>query len=357
MERKIEKLKYIFYPILILFVPLYYGIFLLLKWLRSSKQKKFKNVKIVCIGNATLGGSGKTTLVKKLAEDLKKQNKQVAIATRGYKRKCKLDVLLKPDYNYPANHVEIFGDEPFMLFSELKVPISVSFDRLKAIQKLVDNYPDIKTIISDDGYQNFTFYKDINVLLINVYDIIKNNLFIFPLGNLREPLKAALKRSNFVVFTHCEIVSSRVLKKVKERILKIKPDIKLITSFYQIKSFVDIYSGNSFTLSEFRWLNNKIAICCAIGNPESFVEMLRIEGFEIKHKFFYSDHHWYSKQDIEKIRKKTNLAVVTTSKDAVKIKPLFEVLKKSYVENFYSCEVELKIVEGQNSWTELINSL
>lgn len=357
MERKIEKLRYILFPVLVLFVPIYYLCFLLSKFLRCLNQKKFSGVKIICVGNPTLGGAGKTTLVKKIVSELKQQNKKVAIITRGYKRKCKMDYILKIDTCYPKDHVEFIGDEPFMLFSELNVPISVSHNRKKAIQNVIDNYPDIKIIVSDDGYQNFTFYKDVNILLINLFELAEKKLFLFPLGNLREPLSSALKRADYVILNHSKSISLRVLEKFKKKIRKVKKDIKIMTSYYQIKRFVEIYSDKFLTLSEFRWLHNKIAICCGIGSAKSFVDLLKREGFEIKYKFFYPDHYWYKVNDIKKIKRNKGLPVVTTLKDAVKIKPLSERVKRSYIENFYFCDIEFKFNEGEELWKHLVSSL
>ncbi len=357
MERKIVKLRYILFPVLALFIPVYYLCFLLFKFLKSSKQKKFEGIKIICVGNSTLGGAGKTTLVKKLVIELIQRNKKVAVISRGYKRKCKIDYLLKANTNYPMDYVEFTGDEPFMLFSELNIPVSVSYNRKKAIQNIIYYYPDIKIIISDDGYQNFTFYKDINILIINSYDLIEKKLFLFPLGNLREPIKSSLKRADYVVLNHSNSIPSRVLRKFKEKIKKIKKDLKVITSYYQIKKFVNVHTNEFLTLSEFRWLNHTVAICCGIGSSRSFVDLLKKEGFDIKYKFFYPDHYWYKVEDIKKIRKKTNLAIVTTLKDAVRIKPLFEKIEESYKINFYFCDIEFKIGEGKELWEQLINSL
>lgn len=363
MERKIIKLRYILLPVLVLLVPIYYFIFCLLRYIRTKHQRKFEGVKLICIGNPTLGGSGKTTVVKKLAEELKSRGKNVGIVIRGYKRIEKKEkvVLLENSKKYTSDYIYKTGDEPYMLFSSLNIPVSISSNRVKAIETLYQytfSGQQLEVIISDDGYQNFSFYKDINILLINLYEFTKRKLSLFPLGNLREPLSSAIKRADYVILTHAKIVPEKILKEVKQKVQKFNKSAKIVTAYYKIKNFVSVYNNKSFSLKEFLLLNNKITICCGIGIPEIFERMLISEGFDIKYKFFYSDHYWYKLKDLKYLRKvSNNYPVVMTNKDAVKIIPLLEKHAMLYFDKLFWCDIKLVFDEGEQLWDELINSL
>jgi tetraacyldisaccharide 4'-kinase len=355
MERKIIKiLRYILAPILALLVSLYYFAFLLIKYIRIKKQKKFQNIKVICIGNFTLGGSGKTTVVKKIVEDLKKLGKSCGIITRGYKRKNKNDiVLLLPEKNYGYDYVEKVGDEAFMLFSKLSVPICVSSDRNKAIEILKDK---VSIVISDDGYQNFSFHKDLNVLVINLFDF-KNINFLFPLGNLREPIGSAIKRADYVILNHSKFINSKVVEKAKQRVKKFNKKAKIITSYYKIDNFVNLYTKKSFFIKDFTSHYLNVNICCGLGGGEKiFVNMLRLEGLNVKNKFFYPDHYRYKIEDVKKWAK-FNLPLVLTHKDAVKLFPYLDKLDKFYFEKIFYINIKLEIDEGKDIWKEMINTI
>lgn len=342
-------------PLLAIFVPLYLIGFYLLKHIKMKKQIRFVNKKIVCVGNHTLGGTGKTTIVKELVKELSLRGKNVGVVIRGYKRKGKkitliLDTTLKLDNKF----VKYAGDEPFMLYRSLNVPIAISSNRVEAIKKLCQtNKVDI--IISDDGYQNFTFYKDINILVINLYEYMYKNSFIFPLGRLRESLSSALSSAQYVVLNHVNFVKDEVINEVENKIKKVNKDIKVIKTYYKLKNFVNIYTNESLSVEQFIKLNScDITVVCGIGEPVVFVKMLESNGLNIKYKFIYPDHYWYKNTNLNEW-KKTGHSVVTTYKDAIKIYPLLETVKNTY--KIYYCNIQLEIKEGKELWTTLINSL
>lgn len=351
-------LRIIFLPILVVLSIAYLIVFLFLSLLRRYTQRKLGNLKVVCVGNITLGGSGKTEVVKKIIEDLRsiKPSKQVGIISRGYKRKSKdLLVILSSQKDYPDKYVEKTGDEAFMLFKDLKVPIVISSNKNKAVLKLYKEFSS-EVIVSDDGFQNFSFYKDINILVCNMLELKKTN-FLFPLGNLREPLFLAVKRADYVVLNHIKFLSDSLVERIKNRIKKINNKTNIITTSYKIKNFVNIYSKKVYSPFEFLMLHNKINLFCAVANPFTFKKMLEAEGFDIVEEVFKIDHYWYKSKDIIKICEKNNFPVVVTRKDAVKICLYLNEIKKNYMERFFYVDIYLEIIEGKQIWQELINSL
>jgi len=358
MERKMTKvLLYILLPVRVILVPVYYCIFQIIKFFNKKKQKKFDNVKIVCIGNHTLGGSGKTTIVSFFTEELVKKGKKVGVVMRGYKRKNKEKkvVVLKPNEKVSTEVVEQVGDEAYMLYSKLNIPVAVSSKRVNAISELLKFSPEI--IVSDDGYQNFKFYKDVNVLVINIYDFVKEPQLLFPLGRLREPLFSAVKHAQYVVLNHSKIVRISILADIKNKIKFYNKDVGIISTSYKITDFVNLWSKKMFKPNEFLLFYPNIVVCCGIGRPEIFVRMLKTEGFEIKHQIFYPDHYWYKIKDLKMWKQKINYPVVMTYKDIVKILPLMEKIEPKYFDKIYYCNIKLEINDGVDLWQQLINSL
>ncbi|MEN3014196.1 MAG: tetraacyldisaccharide 4'-kinase [Endomicrobiia bacterium] len=352
----IKFIRFIFFPLLMLLIPVYFFVFCIIMFINKKAQKRFNNLKIVCVGNHTLGGSGKTEIVKKIAQDLKELSKPVAIITRGYKGKTKNEpFFLSLKENHDNRLVKIIGDEAYMLYDKLKVPIVICKNRKKSLEFISKEFSSC-IVISDDGYQNFSFFKDVNILVINLVDF-KKFQFLFPSGNLREPFSLALKRANYVVLNHRKFVSEKIVDKIKKKIKKINKKVLFITTDYKINSFVNIYSKKRFSLVEFLSLYNRIILCCGIGNPLILKRMLEIEGFDIEKKFIYPDHYWYKLKNINKLAKNFKLPVVVTYKDAVKLLYYLGKISKVFLEKFYYIDIELEIVEGKDIWKNIINTL
>lgn len=357
MIKVINFLRITLSPILVLLGGVYLVVFLFLFILRKYTQKKFNNLKVVCVGNITLGGSGKTEVVKKLIEDIKNlhPSKQVGVITRGYKRKSKGLFVLSPKKKYPDKYVEKTGDEAFMLFKDLEIPVAISSDRKKAILELYKSFS-CNIVVSDDGFQNFSFYKDINILVLNMLDF-KKPKFILPLGDLREPFSLAVKRADYIILNHAKFLPDSLVEKIKNKIKKINKKINILTASYKIKNFVNIYSKKIYSPLEFFLTYKNINLLCAIANPFVFRKMLEVEGFNIVESIFKLDHYWYKVKDIIKICQKNNFPIVITKKDFVKIDYYTNKIKKIYMERFFYVDICLEITEGKQLWQNLINSL
>lgn len=358
MEKLGVYLRYALSPILLILSLIYYIGYIISKNLHSKFQVKFPNLKILCVGNPTLGGSGKTVIVERLVKDLQLKGKKVAVVIRGYKRKSKVKsvVVLNPTENIANLYVYDVGDEAFMLFEKCRVPVGVSADRVRSIQLLLKFSPEI--IISDDGYQNFRFYKDVNVLVINLCDFKSKDLYLLPLGKLREPLNSAVKRANYIILNHSQFVSFEQFQKVVNLIKKIKKDVKIISTYYKIQYFASVAnSKKQFKCNEFLLLYPNVSLACGIGKPELFVKTLESEGFRVVHKFFYLDHYWYKTKDVKKWCDISNYPIVLTYKDVVRVMPLVEQLEGMYVNKLYYCDIKLEFNEGEKVWEEMLSTL
>ncbi len=283
----------------ILLLPLstLYYIISKIKWYLSFPYKS--NKKIICIGNITVGGTGKTPVVIKLAQELIKKNLKIGIISRGYKGKLssKNPIIV----NSKIHNSDDVGDEVYMMSSHFnnKIPICICKNRAKAI-KLLEK--DIDIIISDDGFQNNTFYKDINILVFDGIIGTGNN-FILPAGPLRNTTKSIKKSDAIIINRTASDNLLKIIKKYK------KP----------------IFHSEIILKNAKEYKNKEVIAFAGIGNPNKFYYSLQKESIKIKQSINFPDHYNYKKQDLEKIIKLSNdNPILTTEKDYVKIPERFK---------------------------------
>lgn len=254
-----------------------------------TKSTKLENKIVICVGNAMVGGSGKTPTCIFLAELLQEKGYDVCFLTKGYGRKTKGFQKIEPN----QASIEV-GDEPLILIKTSPVYV---FSKYKEI---VENITQIKEkiIIMDDGMQNPYIKKDITFLVVDGIFKFGTELLL-PAGPLRESVKSAVNKSSAVIYINAEDPVCNTSK----------PQFFLQTTFENIpnKSFKYLaFSGLA--------LNKK------------FLYTLKHLHLKVEKFYEFEDHHIYTEAEIEKIIKiasAENLKIVTTEKDIVKIPPQF----------------------------------
>ncbi len=265
--------------------------------------------KVISVGNITLGGTGKTTLVEYLAEKLNSQGRKIAVLSRGYKR----------DTGKPG--AQGIGDEPAMLQRKLPfLQVIVDKNRVRAAFKAIRDYA-ADTFILDDGLQQWRIFKDLEIVTIDTANPF-GNYRMLPAGFLREPL-SALRRADILVLTQAGFVrdSGRLIDKLK----RINCRALIVESIHKPEAFSRVASSDdSLSLDSFR--GKSAAVFSGIGNPQGFEDCVSSLGIKITKLFRFADHHDYTQADIDRIIKaarQMNLdAIITTRKDAVKIREL-----------------------------------
>ena len=158
------------------------------------KEISFKT-KTICIGNLSVGGTGKTPMIEYLIEMLGNSYK-VAVLSRGYRRKSKGFILATP-----KSTVEKLGDEPYQIYSKYpEIVLAVDGDRCNGISNL-ENTLNLDVILLDDAFQHRKVRPHYSILL-TAYDDLYINDWYLPTGNLRDAKKEA-KRANIIVVTKC----------------------------------------------------------------------------------------------------------------------------------------------------------
>ncbi len=289
-------------------------------WFISTMKKIFtkpyhSKAKVVCIGNITLGGVGKTPLVIKVIEELIKKNIRVGVLSRGYKGalSSKNPVLV----NKKHTSFDI-GDEVFMIFQKFngKVPVCICTNRANGA-KVLENRVDI--IIMDDGLQNYTLAKDKSIIVFDGKQTIGNG-FIFPAGPLRESLKNGMKKADAVV----------IMRKINQVFEK---------TIFKFKK--PVFNAKTVAKDLEKFMGKSVIAFAGIGNPQKFYDTLKSEKIKIKRSFEFPDHYQYKDSDFENILKIANgIPILTTTKDYVKI-------PSKYQKKIIPVEIDLNITNAK----------
>ena len=270
---------------------------------KLSLEKKF-NIPVICVGNIYIGGTGKTPLSILIANELSQKGKKTAI--------------IKKFYN---NHID-----EHHLTKKYFSNVILKKNRSKAIQEAIDHNYDV--LVLDDGFQDYSFKKNLNILCFNSNQLIGNGL-IFPSGPLRESLDA-VKDSQIIVINGVRNLT------FEEKILNINPEVSFYYSEYKIKNINELK-------------NKKLLAVAGIGNPRNFFELLEKNGLDVKEKQSYPDHYNFSKQEILDLINKANqknLHLVLTEKDFLRV-------EKYKLDQVKYSRVELEIKRKN----ELINEI
>ena len=307
--------------------------------LKLKKPKKV-NAFVVSIGNITTGGTGKTPVCVALANYFsEKQNKKTAILSRGYGGKLsntQVNTISDGENIFFSPHMS--GDEPYWLaYNSQKTVVLTCKNRIEAANTAINTY-DAEVLLLDDGFQHIKLHRDLNIMLIDG-NLKFGNGKLLPQGPLREPI-SQIARADCIL-----IMNKRALDATATA--NCEKFAKEVETKYNKKTFVcnfapdGIYNLNTRVELE---KPSKVYAFAGIGQPKFFFEYLKNEGFEIVKERIFSDHHLYTKDDIKNIlaeaRKLGANSIVTTEKDAVKLKALLD--EKNDID-FYALKLGLDI--------------
>ena len=285
---------------------------------------------VVSIGNLTVGGTGKTPLVIFLAQTLKKAGYQPIILTRGYKRKNKSPVLLVSEGGKILCTPEECGDEAYLLGQTLEeIPIVVSKNRYIGGRSIEDRYQNVVHLL-DDGYQHLRLHRDLNILVLDATDPL-NKTHLLPFGRLREPLQA-LQRADTIVISRSHISSDIDL--IETQIRRWNQSVPISYFHHDVIGLFDARNSQR-QLNPRDFLGKKIAALAAIGNPNVFLHDLAHYQMKVVERFLFRDHHSLTQVELDRVlepvKQKKVHAVITTEKDAVRLKNLHFEEKQIYV--------------------------
>lgn len=308
MDKKHRK---IFWP----FSFLYHGIIHVRNLFFDKKifRSASFDLPVICVGNLSVGGTGKSPMVEYLVTILHKRYK-VAILSRGYKRKTKGFYIA--DENTTMSDI---GDEPMQFYRKFRnITVAVDEDRVMGIPKILNDRPETEIIILDDAFQHRQVAAGLNILL-TACDNLYTKDFLLPTGSLRDEKKSS-RRADIIIVTKCnENLSQQQRQKIIE---ELNPGNTQKVFFTTIK----YRAPYSLFHDQNRDLNNDDSVLLITGIAEpKLIEILLDSKVHLKKTLRFKDHHLYNESDIKKIKEEfskmnsSRKIILTTEKDATRL--------------------------------------
>jgi tetraacyldisaccharide 4'-kinase len=303
----------------------------------------------VCIGNITVGGTGKTPLVLRLTKDLLAQGLKPAVLLRGYKReKNRREPVLVRDGRHVLATITEAGDEAMELANRLPgACIGVGADRYAVGNFIMQNHP-IDCFILDDGFQHHRLQRDINIVTLDVTDPWGGGRLL-PAGLLREPPES-LRRADAVVLTRAGSIGPDRLSVLRAEVqTHMQPTAGLLESRHEPRTLIALDGGRKLSLSELR--GKKVMAVSAIGNPKAFENMISQLGARLVATLRLADHTGRTDEVRQWVRKNRRQAewILMTEKDAMRWGT-----GGSLPLPAYALRMELVFSDGEEHWRKLV---
>lgn len=286
-----------------------------LAYYQGWKESRSYPIPVISIGNLSVGGTGKSPMVEYLIDFLWKDY-QVAVLSRGYKRKSKGFLEVKV-----ASTAEEVGDEPLQFKQKFpNVTVAVCADRREGIEQLMGK---AEVILLDDAFQHRKVKPSFSILLTPFDDLFMNDL-VLPAGNLRESKRGA-SRADVVIITKCP--EGVAYAKLQEIQYDMELEFPQRTFFSKI-SYGTMIHGVTESLQLSYLLDKPFTLVTGIANPKPLVEFLQRKNMRFKHEKF-PDHHHFSDSEISALAK--NEIILTTEKDYMRLRPKLEKFALYYI--------------------------
>lgn len=303
------------------------------------------DIPVISVGNLTVGGTGKTPHTEYLIH-LLKDKYDVALLSRGYKRKSKGFQLATP--NSSAKDI---GDEPYQIKTKFPcIHVAVDADRRHGIHSLCEKEgsKDVEVILLDDAFQHRYVTPNLNIVLMDYNRPIYDDA-LMPTGMLREPA-SSLHRAHIIIVTKCPKDIKPIDFRVVTKNLDLRPYQRLYFttfSYGNMRAFNAPHETKSLsTLST----HTHILLVTGIASASPLVEKLHEYTEHIIH-MEYGDHHDFTRSELQDISKAytaietTDKLIITTEKDAARLStyPIDETI----TDNLYILPIEVKFLQEQ----------
>ena len=269
------------------------------------------DIPIICLGNITVGGTGKTPAVEMLIEHYD-EGYSIAVLSRGYGRRTKGSREVECDDSYLN-----VGDEPLQIKRKYPhVKVVVCERRTEGIERILSEYPEISMIIMDDGFQHRYVKPFINVIMVDATRPVQCDRLL-PAGQLRDTINS-LERAHYFIVTKCPDNINAAQKLVHRKWLMQKPSQQVFFSRIVCGEIRPIFAEGASELPE----GSLVIAMSGIGNNEVFNNSLALR-FNVAATIDLDDHHPYVMRDVQLMQsalaRYPEAVIVTTEKDAVKL--------------------------------------
>ncbi len=283
-------------------------------------QMKEYPLPILCVGNITVGGTGKTPHVEAIVRMLQ-EHYNIAVLSRGYKRKTKgfREVFID------STAFEV-GDEPLQIKQKFpNITVVVSESRRKGIQHLIKrNDPKIDVIILDDGYQHLAVKAGVYLLLMDFNNPLYED-HLLPYGNLRERIHHKSK-AHMVIVTNTPVDLKPIERRIVQKKLELFPYQYLFFTYIEYKSPVVVFPGR-FSAIKYNFTKCKYSVLLVTGiaNPKPLRNNIMRFATDIT-EINFPDHYYFKSKDIQRIADTFNAIqsdkkiIITTEKDSIRLR-------------------------------------
>lgn len=319
---------------------------------------------VIVVGNITVGGTGKTPVVEKLAKTLQQNGRKVGIISRGYKSKNESlsrkilrfvtnGAVTPPKIVSDGKNVllssKLAGDEPYMLANNLPgVIVICDKNRVKAGYFAIKDFG-CDTLVLDDGFQYLKLRGSLNICLVDSTNPFGNERLL-PRGILREPLHR-LSKADYILITKTKKIQQ--CEELHQTIRIHNSLAKIIYCKHTPRFLVDIKSEEEKNLDFIK--EKKVAVFSGIAYPESFEGTIKEQGAEIIYAKRFLDHHRFSAGEIKTVFMEAfdtgAEMILTTEKDAVRLPKISPKIPLYYL------RLEIDLLSNEEDFNSLVKRL
>jgi len=308
------------------------------------------NVPVICVGNITAGGTGKTPHVIYLAEKLSSLAR-VAVLSRGYLRKSHGFRKVTPDSTVAA-----VGDEPLLMSQCLpEAGVYVDRDRVNGIKEILRTNPRAGAVLLDDGFQHRAVKAGMNILLTDFNRLMTHDNLL-PLGMLREPLRA-VQRADIIIVTKTPQNMSRYgMEQVRKELLLAGAGEQVFFTTLIYGRLRHLFSNSVREITR----GTSLLLVTGIANPAPIADYLGSLAGKVSHIPF-PDHHTFTEANLDRITEAFNALegndklIVTTSKDAVRLKEIANIAVHVR-EALYLLPVSVQFIDNEKDFLNKLYS-
>jgi tetraacyldisaccharide 4'-kinase len=259
-------------------------------WKRDHARPYRARAKVVCVGNLTVGGSGKTPIAISIAQRLLRRGLKTLFLSRGYGGKERGPIFVNPAHDI----AEQIGDEPLLLARA--APTVVARNREHGAQMADAAHADV--ILMDDGHQNFALEKDLSIVVVDAESGFGNGRIV-PAGPLRESIAQGLNRADAVILSG-----------------KGEPPLKSFKG--------PVLRASTIPAPGTNLRGTRVVAFAGIGRPDKFFSTLQSLGADVVESKGFADHHVYTAAELARLKARARDAdamLMTTEKDFVRLHP------------------------------------
>jgi tetraacyldisaccharide 4'-kinase len=255
----------------------------------------------ICIGNLSVGGTGKTPMIEWILEQLS-AHRSLAVLSRGYKRKTKGFVLVQSEHT-----AEEVGDEPLQIARKFPdCTVAVDANRQRGIARIEEEIGP-QLILLDDAFQHRKVTARMNILLTTYQNPYTEDCYL-PSGQLRDSKKEA-RRAHFILVTKCPLDISEITR--AQIISRIDPLPHQEVLFCRLAYDLQL-RGTSEPIALQTLRGQKVMVVTGIANPKPLLQFLASQGVITMHKQF-PDHHFFTAKELAQFNAEP--MIITTEKD------------------------------------------